>query len=519
MYLLKLKSFLISILKFILRLFSLAFLLIIIIVISSSLLQLFDNYESYQLILSIVDFETGITSFVKNTFPTTIRGLDLTKILLVIISFILKLLGDLMQSKIEERKTYYTKKKSQIKKSKLEHKYQELNPISAVITKIKKIFFYKKSKLNKLQKKLTDIQNKIDSLAEELSFVSVEIVDANKMKKGIHPSKSEDNFSKFKNYIETKFQNYNVEQYTWKSDTLFAYFNKFEDAFKSCKESITGLVYFNNEVNSLDHDFDISCGINSGFIYYDDIDDIETMSDFSIEIAHKLQNHAPPNAIYVTGNSIKPLTLHKNFDPISKDIYGNIILSWYPKLRLKELQKTLTATKKKIRKMAKKMVFLSIDVVDSTKMKEGMNSADIEDAFDQYKSYVAKKFKDNKVIKTTWTPDGVMGCFGNFKNAFDTAKQIIEGLPDFNREHNLPEFQVRCGINTGLIYYDEVRPLEEMSDHSIDVAGHLQKKAEPNTINVTEQSIEPKELYDSFKSTPQLIDNYGVLTWSPPYLI
>ncbi|MGM0441766.1 MAG: adenylate/guanylate cyclase domain-containing protein [Elusimicrobiota bacterium] len=519
MFTLKLKNFFISLLKLILRIFSFSFILLIILIISSSLLQLFDNYDSYPLIVNIISMETSVTTFVENTFPTTISGIQLSKILIVFISFILKLVSDLFQGMVEEKQTYYAQKINQLKKESLNKNLSHSNPISAFITKLKRIFIYRKSKLNKLQKKLSVIQSKIEELGEELVFLSIEIVDSTKMKKGANPAKVEKNFSKFKEYLQEKIQDNDAEQYIWHSDQLLVYFKKFENAFSACQAAISGLVNFNREVNTLNHDFDIQCGINSGFIYYEDIDTIENIKDISIETAEKLQKAAPPNAVYVTEDSIKPLTLHKNFDPVSKTMAGQEILSWYPKLRLTELQKTLTETKKQIREMAKKLVFLSIDVVESTKMKEGMDSADIEYSFDKYKTYVEEKFRDHDVVKTTWTPDGVMGCFDNFEKAFQTAKEIIEGLPDFNQEHSLPKFRVRCGINTGLIYYDEVRPLEEMSDHSIDVAGHLQKAAEPNTIYVTEKSIEPKELYDVFDGVPKLVDEYSVFVWSPPFLI
>ena len=46
------------------------------------------------------------------------------------------------------------------------------------------------------------------------------------------------------------------------------------------------------------------------------------------------------------------------------------------------------------------------------------------------------------------------------------------------------DFVVRCGVNSGFVYFDESMPLEEVSDRVIDIAGHMQKHAKPNTVCV-----------------------------------
>jgi hypothetical protein len=40
------------------------------------------------------------------------------------------------------------------------------------------------------------------------------------------------------------------------------------------------------------------------------------------------------------------------------------------------------------------------------------------------------------------------------------------------------DFSVRCGVNAGFVYFDETTPLE--ADRVIDVAGHMQKYADPS---------------------------------------
>jgi hypothetical protein len=72
------------------------------------------------------------------------------------------------------------------------------------------------------------------------------------------------------------------------------------------------------------------------------------------------------------------------------------------------------------------------------------------------------------------------------------------------------DFVVRCGINAGYVYFDESIPLEEMSDRAIDIAGHMQKHAPPNSICIAKPAIEPLEDRTGFVQTTKIVDGYEV---------
>jgi len=48
------------------------------------------------------------------------------------------------------------------------------------------------------------------------------------------------------------------------------------------------------------------------------------------------------------------------------------------------------------------------------------------------------------------------------------------------------DFKVRIGINSGQVLFDERVPMGEMSSRVIDIAGHMQKYAEVNTIYIND---------------------------------
>ncbi len=180
-----------------------------------------------------------------------------------------------------------------------------------------------------------------------------------------------------------------------------------------------------------------------------------------------------------------------------------------------EILKQFIETKKKLDAMGRDLAFLSIDVVDSTKMKEGEEKAFVEHDFREFKRFVDGVLLSNNVLKTAWTPDGVMSCFERVDQAVTAGRQVIIGLEAFNKhiKSMRRDFVVRGGVNSGFVYYDPNLPLEEIADRVIDIAGHFQKHAKPNSIWIAKPSIEPLTTRDGFKPTTEVVDGYEVYEW------
>jgi len=181
-----------------------------------------------------------------------------------------------------------------------------------------------------------------------------------------------------------------------------------------------------------------------------------------------------------------------------------------------ELLEILAQTKKTLDQHKKNLSFLAIDVVNSTGMKIGEESAIAERDFRQYKKLVEKAIKDNSGLKASWTPDGVMICFGSVQNAVQAAQQVIKDLQHFNKHIKAmkTDFKVRCGINAGQVMFDDSVPMEEMSDRTIDIAGHMQKYAAADTIFIGAQAIEGTRAVTGFVPVKKEVDGCKVFQWS-----
>jgi class 3 adenylate cyclase len=184
-------------------------------------------------------------------------------------------------------------------------------------------------------------------------------------------------------------------------------------------------------------------------------------------------------------------------------------------LNRQELLKLFAETKRKLDSMGREVAFLSVDVVGSTAMKQSEDSASVQYDFDEYRKLVENVLKARGALKSAWTPDGVMVCFSTLDEAIQAGKDIIRSLVSFNRDIKLmkQDFTVRCGVNAGYVHFDDAAPLETISDRVIDIAGHMQKYAEPNTVAVARKIVEPLRQSDGFSPTDKVVDGYEVSAW------
>ena len=179
------------------------------------------------------------------------------------------------------------------------------------------------------------------------------------------------------------------------------------------------------------------------------------------------------------------------------------------------LLEIMAETKKKLESMQRDLAFLSIDVVGSTDMKIGEDQIKIEVDFRQYTKFIDGVIAANGSLTAAWTPDGVMICFPSADAAVTAGQSVIAGLQNFNKNVKTirAPFRVRCGVNGGRVYYDRSIPMEQMSDRVIDVAGHMQKYALPNTIALAKPALAMLTKRDGFKPAGKEVDGFEVYQW------
>ncbi len=161
------------------------------------------------------------------------------------------------------------------------------------------------------------------------------------------------------------------------------------------------------------------------------------------------------------------------------------------------------------------LTFLALDIIASTKIKQGEDAYVVEQSFSDYRKLVERMLLRHDAYKQTWTPDGQMAAFMSPQSAVACGRDILLALPEFNENQSqiAGDFKLRVGANSGIVSSDEEVPLEEMSDFTIDVAGHMQKYADPDSIWISEAVFE--SLTDSTDFTPngEEVDGRAVYVW------
>ena len=109
-----------------------------------------------------------------------------------------------------------------------------------------------------------------------------------------------------------------------------------------------------------------------------------------------------------------------------------------------------------------------------------------------------------------------MCAFPTAEEATKAAQTILSELEWFNDGvHRLrTPFAVRCGINSGEVIFPDDKPIEEMSDEVIDVAGHMQKYASSESIWLGKEVLSELESSAGFEQiTTQMVDGRTPYEW------
>jgi class 3 adenylate cyclase len=179
--------------------------------------------------------------------------------------------------------------------------------------------------------------------------------------------------------------------------------------------------------------------------------------------------------------------------------------------RYREIESALRKTERK------RCTFLSIDVAGSTKMKEDELELPVTITFQAYIKMLEGIFDKHSAWKQSWTPDGVMVCFLDLESAVAAGQEVLRQLRVFNRTENLlrSRVAVRCGLNEGEVAIFEDSKLEKIAHRVIDISGHMQKQARPDTLWMTAEIHDKLADASGFKPTGKQVDGHHAYEWSP----
>ncbi len=138
---------------------------------------------------------------------------------------------------------------------------------------------------------------------------------------------------------------------------------------------------------------------------------------------------------------------------------------------------------------------VSIDVVDSTLLKQDQDKVAVTYTFQQYFQYVQNLARRWGGQVKDAAGDGVMCIFSSADSALRCAVELQENLPGFNRRHNRLNgpLALRIGLNTGHVLTRDLkdyRMTRSLYDYTLDLSGKLQKGISGGEIALTNHTVE-----------------------------
>jgi pSer/pThr/pTyr-binding forkhead associated (FHA) protein len=133
--------------------------------------------------------------------------------------------------------------------------------------------------------------------------------------------------------------------------------------------------------------------------------------------------------------------------------------------------------------------FLDVDVVDSYGLKSPDSAPEAQVvSFERFRAFVAAVVTEHRGIVLNSNGDELMCFFEETLMAARGASTLLQRLDDWNHRENLlgVPFRVRCGLHAGDCLLDRERGVAY--SEVLDVAGHLQKSAEPNGLMVSAEA-------------------------------
>jgi serine/threonine protein kinase len=131
---------------------------------------------------------------------------------------------------------------------------------------------------------------------------------------------------------------------------------------------------------------------------------------------------------------------------------------------------------------------LTLDVVDSSRMKLPGLTLVVQQQFALLRDYVRGHLEAHACLACIWSGDGLLALFARPSQGAACAAAILDGLAEFNASNLPPDkpMRVRIGVHHGPVLMSFEQPLGEVTSRTLDLAGHLQKTSPDNCALISE---------------------------------
>lgn len=175
--------------------------------------------------------------------------------------------------------------------------------MQSVVAKLKSMLGMKDplQERQELLKQLVDLQDKLRSGEQAMTFLSLDVVGSTKMKQLADPLNVEYTFTEYHNWVEWVVQRYNGKVHSTAGDGITCKFDHPQHAYAAARYIQTGIVELNTFRNKIGVPITLRAGIHHGVVNAPAGEDITKINFASvIDIAAHMQKVAPAGGIAVS---------------------------------------------------------------------------------------------------------------------------------------------------------------------------------------------------------------------------
>jgi len=202
-------------------------------------------------------------------------------------------------------------------------------------------------------------------------------------------------------------------------------------------------------------------------------------------------------------------------------------------IRMQKVQESPPASEPPMQR--KLVTLLFMDIAGSTAIAQEMDPEDVRDLFDVTLKQLAQPVKDHGGHVTRFMGDGFLAVFGAPTAHEDDPEQAVraglgiiatsqELAPELKTDWGIPDFQVRVGINTGLVALGGLTEAEDtLMGAAVNLAARLENAAPAGSLLISHNTyrhvrglfdVEPCEPVQA-KGFDELVQVYRVLRVKP----
>ncbi len=156
-----------------------------------------------------------------------------------------------------------------------------------------------------LLRQLVDLQEKLTSGEQSMTFLSVDIVGSTRMKEKSDPLNVEFTFNEYHQFIERVTRKHSGRVHSTAGDGVTCAFDHAQQAFAAAKNMQTEILELNTFRNKIGMPIVLRVGLHSGTVVAPNADDIKSVNfAHVIDIAAHIQKACPPGGVAVSDTAV-----------------------------------------------------------------------------------------------------------------------------------------------------------------------------------------------------------------------